>query len=103
MDIEVFHVHFRQAPSGDFYQAVLWTGCEQGVVICGQRRFQTHLLCRLWTSGESVCVTVQCCGQTASMELRLWTGSLHSCMLRQLHTRSFQTSACGREASEERL
>ena len=26
------------------YRAVLWTGCEHGVAICGQRRFRTHLL-----------------------------------------------------------
>ena len=71
------------------YQAVLWTGCEHGVVICGQRRFLTLLLCRLWTPGESVCVTVQCCGQTASRESRSWTSCLHSHTLFRLHTSSF--------------
>ena len=42
----------------------------------------------MWTSGESVCATVQCCGQTASGESRSWTSSIHSHTHFRLHTNS---------------
>ena len=42
----------------------------------------------MWTSGESVCATVQCCGQTASGESRSWTSSLHPHTLFRLQTNS---------------
>ena len=42
----------------------------------------------MWTSGESVCATVQCCGQTASGESRSWTSSMLSHTFFRLHTNS---------------
>ena len=42
----------------------------------------------MWTSGESVCATVQCCGQTASGESRSWTSSILSHTFFRLHTHS---------------
>ena len=54
----------------------------------------------MWTSGESVCATVQCCGQTASGESRSWTSSVQ---LQVAHKLFLRTSACRQAASEGRL
>ena len=50
----------------------------------------------MWTSGKRVCAAAQCCGQTASWELRSWTSSLHSHTLFRLHTNSFSNKRLDR-------
>ena len=76
-----------------------------------QRRFQTHLLCQLWTSGKRVCVTELLPERVPGSAVdRLRAGSHARGRAAYTPTRSlgctqalFQRSACAQAACEDRL